>query len=107
LSAGLDQPAGVFVNPGPDTQLGTIREHAQAILAIAGRDGILAPDEQRDIRDLVIGLQQIGQQRVATQQQLGEQPTMPSDETGDLYSEGGGTEDTESPDPGAEFGGLS
>ena len=87
MSASLDQPAGVFANPGPDTSMGTIREHAQAILAIAGRDGVLAPDEQKDIRDLVVGLTMIGQQRVAGP--VSEQPMMPSDETEDQFSEGG------------------
>jgi hypothetical protein len=106
MSASLDQPVGVFANPGPDTQMGTIREHAQAILAIAGRDGILAPDEQRDIRDLVVGLQQIGQQRVMGQQS--QQPSIPTTDpsaTQDAFSEGGGAEGTEAPEAGAEFGG--
>lgn len=105
MSASLDQPVGVFANPGPDTQMGTIREHAQAILAIAGRDGILSPDEQRDVRDLIIGLQQIGQQRVMGQQ--AQQPAMPMDQsaTQDAFSEGGG-EPTEQPEAGADFGGM-
>jgi len=92
--------------PGADTQQETIRYHAQAILAIAGRDGIISPDEQKDIRDLVVGLQMIGQQRVAQQAAMSDQPTMPSDETEDQFSEGGGAEELEAPEEGAEFGGT-
>jgi len=91
--------------PGPDSQPGTIREHAQAILAIAGRDGIISPDEQKDIRDLVVGLQMIGQQRVAQQAAMSDQSTMPSDETENEFSEGGG-EPTDEPEEGAEYGGT-
>jgi len=106
VSASLDQPIGVFANPGPDQQMGTLEEHAQAILAIAGRDGIISPDEQRVIRDLVIGLGQIGQQRVMGQQE--QQPGVAGGggESEDAFSEGGGAEATEAPEQGAEYGGM-
>lgn len=109
MGMSMDQPAPILQNPGMDSGMGTIREHAMAILAIAGRDGVLSPDEQKDIRDLVIGLQQIGQQRVASANQVNDQSAMPSDETSPMWSEGGAEqigEPAEQPEEGAEYGGV-
>lgn len=99
----LDRNAAMISDPGMDQVMKPLSYWVDGLLATVGADGIVDPAEQEEIVRLQVGLQTIGQQRLA---EMGAQDPMgpPSNET----SEFGSGEDTEPADnygaePGAEF----
>ncbi len=99
----LDRNPSMISDPGMDQMPKPLSYYVDGILALVGADGIVDPSEQEELIRLQVGLQTIGQQRLA---QMGaeQQAGPPSNETSDF----GSGEDTEAADnygsePGAEF----
>lgn len=103
MSASLDRPAPQYGNPGPDQRTMSMSEAVDTVLMIAGRDGILDSQEQREVQRMMSGLQAIAMQKAAMAQQ---EQQMPSDGTEDFgAAEGAEETDGQGPMPGAEFTG--
>lgn len=100
----LDNPPGVFVQPGPDTQPMTLAEHVDGILALVGADRTIDPSEQGELMRLQQGLQMIGMAKQAAAQPSPDEG--PSDETS-AFGATDGTEDAQnsSPPDGQEYAG--
>jgi hypothetical protein len=91
----LDGSPGLISDPGFDQEDG--------LLAAVGGDGVIDPQEQQEVQRLMVGLQAIGQQRLAAMG-MNDQPAPPANETSD-FGATDGTEPTpdSAPQPGAEF----
>lgn len=66
MTVGLEGPAPYYQPPGEDTQPMTLAEYLRGALALIAQDRVLAPDEMQEIQLFMAGVQEIGQQRMAT-----------------------------------------
>ena len=103
MSASLDRPAPVYMEPGPDQQPMTADECVDQLLAIVGRDSTIDQGETRAVQRLMAGLQAIAMQRAGAAMPAEDGP---SDETSD-FGATDGTEGTDGsqPMPGQEWAG--
>lgn len=102
----LDGPQRLITDPGFDQTPKPVSYWVDGLLAAIGGDGIIAPDEIAEIQRLQVGLQGIGQQRLASMG-MNEQTAPPSNETSDFgASEGSEEMPGYEPEPGAEFTSL-
>lgn len=98
----LDGAPNMATDPGFDAQPKPVSYWVDGLLAAVGGDGIVDPEEVREVQRLMAGLQAIGAQRQAA---MGQQPMGPPSNDTSAFGSAEGAEDVPEygAQPGAEF----
>ncbi len=90
MSASLDRPPAVFQNPGADTQMRSVDEVADELIAVITADRNLDQTEIRAIQRVMAAVQMTAEMKAAQQQAATQEQGM-----GDGTEDFGATEGTE------------